>query len=197
MNAVTVPTSDAIADRAYAAMHRHPPARIAFERILSLSGTMRAVDWHSMTPDEQTACSAYTARRLELREVYGEGAAQIQAREDCLAWLRRDEAGIKAADKIAWVKRYYARGSTTFADFIADWGYTNDPRLLSEGKNPVVAFSLFPKQRDMIAWMIDRCWLRNKPGVVVKSRDVGASWVAMALLATLCIYRHGVRCGRR
>ena len=191
----SIPSSDAIADRAYAAMHRKPAARIAFETILAAASTMRAIHWHSMTPDEQAACSAYTARRLELREVYGEGAAQIQAREDCLAWLRRDEAGLKAADKIAWVKRYYARGSHTFADFIHDWGYTNDPRLLSEGRNPVVAFSLFPKQRDMIAWMIDRCWLRNKPGVVVKSRDVGASWVAMALLATLCIYRQGFAAG--
>ena len=81
-------------------MHRHPAARLAFERMLSLSGTMRAVEWYSMTGEAQTACSAYTARRLELREVYSEGAAQIQAREDCLAWLRRDEKGVKSRIKL-------------------------------------------------------------------------------------------------
>lgn len=195
MNAAAVPTNDAIADRAYAAMQRPPAARLAFERMLSVTDvTNRRVLWHSLTADEQAACSAYAARRLDLREIYGPGAAQIQAREDCLAWLRRDDTGVKSLEKIAWVKRYYARNGDTFGDFINDWGYTVDPRLLSEGRNPVVAFALFPKQREMIRWLIG-CWTDSKPGVVVKSRDVGASWVAMALLATLCIYRNGFAAG--
>jgi len=118
----------------------------------------------------------------------------MQAREDCLAWLRCETAGVKPVDKIAWVKRYYARDADTLADFISDWGYTVDPRAISEGRNPVMAFSLFPKQREMIRWLIG-CWLDSKPGVVVKSRDVGASWVAMALLASLCIFRHGFAAG--
>ena len=109
----------------------------------------------------------------------------------CL-WLIRD--AVKSVDKVAWVKRYYARDAETLADFINDWGYTIDPRLVGEGKNPVMAFALFPRQREMIAWMIG-CLQDRKPGVVVKSRDVGASWVAMALLATLCIFRQGFAAG--
>lgn len=175
-------------------MRRVPPARIAFERILSLSGTIRAVAWHALTEDEQTACSAYAARRLDLQAVYGDSAAHMQAREDCLAWLRRDDPAITAHDKIAWVKRYYGRDGNTLGDFINDWGYTVDPRLVDEGKNPVMAFSLFPKQRELICWTMG-CLSDRKPGVVVKSRDVGASWVAMALLCTLCIFRQGFAAG--
>ena len=175
-------------------MRRPPAARHHFERLVSLSGAERAQSWRELTPDQQAACAAYATRRLELRDIYGPGAADMQAREDCLAWLRRDDKGAKSHERIAWVKRYYARAGDTLADFINDWGYTVDPRLISEGRNPVVAFALFPKQRDMIRWLIG-CWRDSKPGVVVKSRDVGASWVAMALLAALCIFRNGFAAG--
>jgi phage terminase large subunit len=175
-------------------MRRYPAARIMFESLLTLSGPDRAAAWHAATPDDRAVCQAYAARRLELRDVYGPAAADMQAREDCLAWLRRDQPDAPNATKVAWVKRYYGRDADTMADFINDWGYTIDPRLLSEGKNPILAFSLFPKQREMIRWMVG-CWQDNKPGVVVKSRDVGASWVAMALLATLCIFRNGFAAG--
>ena len=191
---VTVPTSDAIADRAYAAMKRPPPARVMFERILSLSGTSRQVAWFAMSDDERAACNVYTARRLELRDVYGSQAEQMHAREDCLAWLRADEPSVKSHEKIAWVKRYYGRDGHTLADFINDWGYTIDPRLVDEGRNPVMAFALFPKQRDLIVWLMS-CLTDRKPGVVVKSRDVGASWVTMALLCALCIFRQGFAAG--
>ena len=191
--AQVIPSGDAIAQRAYDAMRRPPAARLNFERMLGTDSTMRRVAWYAMTDDERAECAAYTARRLELRDVYGDGAANMQAREDCLAWLRRDDA-VKSVDKVAWVKRYYARDAETLADFINDWGYTIDPRLVGEGKNPVMAFALFPRQREMIAWMIG-CLQDRKPGVVVKSRDVGASWVAMALLATLCIFRQGFAAG--
>jgi hypothetical protein len=191
---VTVPTSNEIADRAYAAMRRKPPARLAFERILSLSGTLRSAAWFAMSDEERAATQAYGARRLELREVYGDTAATMQAREDCLAWLRADEPTLRAADKIAWVKRYYARDAETMADFINDWGFTIDPRLVEAGVSSVLAFSLWPKQREMIRWIME-CLALRKPGVVVKSRDVGASWVTMALLCTLCIFRNGFAAG--
>jgi hypothetical protein len=186
------PTNEQIAERAYAAMKRTPKARTIFEAALKASN--RGMYLASLDGQVRGDVVAYAQRRLELREVYGDAAADMQAREDCLAWLRRDEPKLKAADKIAWVKRYYGRDGKTMADFIDDWGYTNDPRLISEGKNPVVAFRLFPKQREMIEWLIG-CWRDSKPGLVVKSRDVGASWVAMALLCTLCIYRHGFAAG--
>jgi phage terminase large subunit len=165
-----------------------------FERTLELTGAERVAYFASLSADDRHITQQYCARRLELREVYGDAAARMQAREDCLAWLRCDTGAAKSTDKVAWVKRYYASTSNTLADFIDDWGYTIDPRLVGDGKNPVMAFRLFPKQREMINWMIG-CWVESKPGVVVKSRDVGASWVAMALLATLCIFRNGFAAG--
>jgi phage terminase large subunit len=193
VNAEAVPTSDAIAARAYVAMRRPPRAREHFDALLATEQNARAALWQTLSRDERDAAAAYASRRLELREIYGDAAPTMQAREDCLAWLRRPDAAT-VADKIAWVKRYYARDADTLADFINDWGYTIDPRLISEGRNPVVAFALFPRQREMIRWMIG-CWIDSTPGVVVKSRDVGASWVAMALLATLCIFRNGFAAG--
>jgi phage terminase large subunit len=181
------------ADAAHVAMNEPPKARILFNQLVAIPAedkTGRAVLWHSWLPDEQARVRAYSDRRAELREVYGPAAPMMQAREDCLAWLRRGNS----AQRVAMLKAYYARDGETLADFINAWGYTIDPRLVSEGKNPVLAFSLFPKQREMIRWLIG-CWVDNKPGVVVKSRDVGASWVAMALLASLCIFRNGFAAG--
>lgn len=194
MTAVTLPTNDEIAARAYRAMRRPSQARLTFERLLACERQTRQAAWMALARDEQAACSAYATRRLELRDVYGPAAPSMHAREDCLEWLRRDEPQLKASQKIAWVKRYYATNADTLADFINDWGYTIDPRLLSEGKSPIMAFELFPKQREMIRWMVG-CWHDAKPGVVVKSRDVGASWVAMALLCALCIFRNGFAAG--
>jgi phage terminase large subunit len=195
--AAAIPTSDAIADRAYAAMRKPPKARVMFDSLVNIPATQfteRAVLWHSWDKDEQAAVSAYAQRRLELRDVYEGQAPQMHAREDRLAWLRCDTNGVKSADKVAWVKRYYARDGATMGDFINDWGYTVDPRLIGEGKNPIMAFELFPRQRELIKFIVG-CWKDGKPGVLVKSRDVGASWVAMALLCTLCIYRNGFSAG--
>jgi hypothetical protein len=133
-------------------------------------------------------------RRLELRDVYGSQAASMQAREDCLRWLRTTDGKASSAERVAWVKRYYSRDAQTLADFISDWGYTIDPRAIAESRNPVMAFELWPRQRELIAHMMD-CWLSSTPGIVVKARDVGASWVSMALLASLCIYRQGFAAG--
>jgi phage terminase large subunit len=175
-------------------MHRAPAARTDFELILATSVLERNALTGPWDRDRFAAAHAYAARRLELRDVYGAQAAAMQAREDCLAWLRRDEPTLKSHDRIAWVKRYYARDATTLANFINDWGYTIDPRLVDEGRNPVMAFALWPRQREMITWLM-ACLTDRKPGVVVKSRDVGASWVTMALLCALCIFRNGFAAG--
>lgn len=63
-----------------------------------------------------------------------------------------------AADKIYWFK-YYA------------FGY--DPRA----RTPLstVPFQLFPKQRDLVAWLDDIVFYRRTSGIVEKSRDEGAT----------------------
>lgn len=188
------PSPEQIAARAYAAMRRPPQARADAAHLATLSEAMRSQWLASQDVERRAAAIAYALRRRELAEVYGPDAAAMQAREDRLAWLRSSSPSVKSAERIAWVKRYYGRDAAAMADFINDWGYTVDPRLIEKGRNPVMAFSLFPRQRELIKWIME-CWLGSKPGVVVKSRDVGASWVAMALLATLCIFRMGFAAG--
>jgi phage terminase large subunit len=102
----------------------------------------------------------------------------FEARAAALDRLRADPRALAAA------RQHYRQHP---GDFINDWGVTVDPRSIAKGKAALVPFTLWPKQCDLIDWAIDR-WRRGEPGVVVKSRDVGASWVTMALLATLAIF---------
>jgi len=80
------------------------------------------------------------------------------------------------------------------ADFINDWGTTSDPRLVSRGLPAVVPFLLFEKQREMIDYIM-RKWKAGEAGLIEKSRDVGASWVTMALACTICLHQTGVVIG--
>lgn len=84
------------------------------------------------------------------------------------------------------VKQYYKYNP---ADFIADWGVTIDPRNATAGSvRPVIMpFVLFPLQREFIAWLKVR-WETKDDGVLVKSRDCGASWLAMAFSCWLCLF---------
>lgn len=93
-----------------------------------------------------------------------------------LAALRNDPKLLKG------VKRWYAEHPV---DFINDWALTVDPRV--KGRSPVMPFLLFPRQIEAIEW-IDGLYARGEPGVMVKSRDVGASWIAMAWGVTKCLF---------
>lgn len=188
-----------VADAYYRKMHSAPPERTHMSIARCLPPEERTAYLSTLTPLERGRVAAYAIRHAELVTQHGgKGAEQIHAREDCLAWLRvkgRD------AERVGWVKRYY---QWHYADFIDDWGYTFDSRLVADAsldveQSPMLAFKLWPRQRELVEWMLD-LWRQAKPikpmqGVVVKSRDVGASWVAMALLATLCIFRNNFAAG--
>lgn len=73
------------------------------------------------------------------------------------------------------------------ADFISDWGLTFDPRNVSSGLPSVIPFVLWPKQREAVQWAMDR-WRNNEPGIWEKSRETGATWLAVALTCTLCLF---------
>jgi phage terminase large subunit len=81
------------------------------------------------------------------------------------------------------IKRYYA---DHVAQFISDWALTIDPRVLKP-RSPIMPFVLFPKQIELIHW-IEEGYKKGAGGVMVKSRDVGASWVAMAWACTKCLF---------
>ena len=97
----------------------------------------------------------------------------------------------KDAGYLPKLKAYYR---DHIAQFLNDWGVTIDVRLVSEGRDPLMPFLLFPKQVELVDWIVER-WKNNEPGVVVKARDVGASWVAMAAGASMCLFNRNFAVG--
>jgi phage terminase large subunit len=79
-------------------------------------------------------------------------------------------------------------------DFIDDWGCTYDPRLAARGLPAVVPFKLFAKQREWCEWVVAR-WRAGDPGLTEKSRDMGVSWLSVALSCTLCLFHEGLAIG--
>ena len=80
------------------------------------------------------------------------------------------------------------------ADFINDFGLTFDPRNVDVDKPSVIPFILTPRQREWIDWVIER-WRNRERGICEKARDMGVTWLAVALSVTLCVFRQGVVIG--
>lgn len=80
------------------------------------------------------------------------------------------------------------------ADFIEHWGVTVDPRNAGTDRPVIMPFVLFPRQREYIAWLIER-WTAQEDGVLVKSRDCGASWLAMGVSVTLSLFWRNITIG--
>lgn len=93
-----------------------------------------------------------------------------------------------------YIPRLWDYYSQNPADFIDDWGCTFDPRLAERGLRTVVPFVLFPKQREFIAWLLDR-WQGREDGLVEKSRDMGVSWLTCGFSAWMLIFRPGTVTG--
>lgn len=74
------------------------------------------------------------------------------------------------------------------AQMIVDWGCTFDPRNAERGLPPIIPFILFPKQIEWVDWCMAH-WRGQEGGQVVKSRDMGLSWLTMALACVLAITR--------
>lgn len=82
---------------------------------------------------------------------------------------------------------YYADNPV---DFVNDWGMTVDPRRAEEGLRTVMPFILFKRQEEYITWVLER-WRNREDGIVEKSRDMGVSWLCVALAAWMLIFIPG------
>lgn len=86
--------------------------------------------------------------------------------------------------------------------FINDWCITYDPRnpLKKDPRNPdqklkaKMPFNLFKKQEDLIDFLHD-CMAGQQSGLIEKSRDMGATWVACSFSVWLWIYLPGSSVG--
>lgn len=73
-----------------------------------------------------------------------------------------------------------------YIKFINDWFITYDPRQ----KPSLLPFILFPRQIEMIQFLQDR--IKNKEnGLIEKSRDMGASWICIALAICMWLFDSG------
>lgn len=78
--------------------------------------------------------------------------------------------------------------------FIVDWGMTFDPRNVEIGLPSKIPFVPYPKQIEWLHWVLAR-WKNRERGITEKSRGSGASWLAIALASTLCLFNRGVVIG--
>lgn len=79
-------------------------------------------------------------------------------------------------------------------DFINDWGMTFDPRNAEIGLPTVIPFLLFPKQADFVTWVFD-LWRGREDGLAEKSRDMGISWLCVAIAVWMWTFYPGVVIG--
>ena len=86
------------------------------------------------------------------------------------------------------LKRYYR---DNIAQFIIDWGVTTDPRNIEVGLPSSIPFVLFPKQEEWVSWFLDR-WKNKEPGITEKTRDMGMTWLTVAVSCSICLFNRGV-----
>lgn len=79
-------------------------------------------------------------------------------------------------------------------DFVTDWGMTFDPRNIERNLPASIPFILYPKQVELMKWL-DSQWRQSKPGLVEKTRDCGATWIAGAYAVAMWRYYDGFTAG--
>jgi len=166
---------DAIAAATYAAMTAKPASVLLADALLATdTREARAALLREAGATTAADALAYLAEPEATRE-----------RDRGLDWMRADPR------RIAALRHYYAGHH---ADFICGFALTTDPRRVAKGQPAQVRFDLWPRQRELVEWMLDR-WRRGERGVVVKCRDAGASYVSAALLVTLCVFERSFAAG--
>lgn len=79
--------------------------------------------------------------------------------------------------------------------FINDWGVTYDPRNIGHPTLPtILPFITFPRQDDMIDFLLE-CIDKQADGLEEKSRDMGATWIAVWVSIWLWKYKTGAAIG--
>lgn len=112
-------------------------------------------------------------------------AAVYKRRLDLIRKIRQDPSLVPV------LKAYYRLNPW---QFVEDFGMTYDPRNIERGLPATIPFIPFPKQTELMQWIVAH-WKGSRDGLVPKSRDTGASWVAIALSCTLCLFYEGMAIG--
>lgn len=78
--------------------------------------------------------------------------------------------------------------------FINHWGWTYDPRNVALNRPTYLPFILFSRQEEYIQFLCD-CFTEQQNGLIEKSRDMGATWLAIAFSVWLWLYWEGSSIG--
>lgn len=110
-------------------------------------------------------------------------------------YKKRAEAVLRLSgasqDEVEGLRRYYAEN---IADFINDWGMTYDPRNIERGLPTSIPFLLFDRQRECVDEIISS-WRNSEDLLIEKCRDMGLSWLAVAIGSSLCLFHEGMQVG--
>ena len=85
------------------------------------------------------------------------------------------------------VKEFY---KTHPVEFIEDFCFTFDPRNVERGLPATVPFCLFPRQVQFVEWVVAQ-WKARSDGVAEKSRDMGVSWLCVAVSVWMWLFYPG------
>lgn len=161
--------ADIVAEEFYRAMCASPSHVALVERLQRASSVKRVALLERADDETRAAALAYLEQPEATRE-----------RDRKMEWLRAD-----LQTRLPPIRHYFA---THVADFIDTFGVGIDPRLIAQGKPALQPFTLWPEQRRLVDWMMER-WQRGEMGVVVKSRDCGVSFISVMILVALCVFR--------
>ncbi len=98
-----------------------------------------------------------------------------------LEWIRANPNEVPA------LKAFYRDNPSAF---IRDWGITFDPRMAERDLPTTMPFILFPRQEDWINWIVAR-WKGREDGLTEKTRDVGLSWLCVAIAVWMWLFYEG------
>lgn len=124
--------------------------------------------------------------------VFAHRAETLQRIRDAEArWFAAHPHGTNEPSPLDRLKAHYRDHPW---QFITDWGCTVDPRNPEINMPAVVPFVLFPRQVQWCEWVVSS-WRGRVPGVTFKSRELGVTWLAVALACTLCLFHRSLTIG--
>lgn len=109
----------------------------------------------------------------------------MRDRIDMINTLRTDPSAKTIMDA------YYSKNPVAF---ILDFGITYDPRNAGTDVPTTMPFGMFPRQIDLVQFIYEALEKKAK-GLLEKTRDFGATWVAAAMSVWIWKYRQGSSVG--
>jgi phage terminase large subunit len=89
-------------------------------------------------------------------------------------------------------EREKERCATDIIYWFNRWVWTYDPRLVGKPGGAYVQFKLWPRQREVVLWLIDRIKAAEE-GLVEKSRDTGATYLTAGVALHQWLFNPGFK----